>query len=593
MKRLWSVEELIEHWSVSPADRTLVHRKEGWTRLGLVAQLAFYRLYARFPAHRREFAPAVVEHLAEQIDVLPSTLDGYDCDDRTGRRHREKILEYLGVAPFDLVAEAEFRSWLMTEALPNEPNADALNEWTTRWLLESKIDRPGEYGFDRIVRSSRYAHDESVFTQVLERLDSATRRRIDDLLADDPGFERLRADPGRVGLESLLEEVEKLNRLRELALPAGILRPFHPELVKRFRRRAATESAWELARHPADIRFPLLVFYCVPREAELVDALVELLLQITHRMTARAERRVIEELLGDVQYVRGKTGLLYRIAEAAAENPDGVVRDVIFPVASEETIGNLLKEYRASDKRYAERVHTAIRLSYGSHYRRMMPKLLDALEFRSNNAVHRPLLDALDTIKSRRDEQKQHYPISEIAVEGVIRPKWRTVVIRYATALRERTADAESLLRRFTRSNLQHPTYRALAELGKAAKTLFLCDYLDSEGLRREIHEGLNVVESWNSANSFIFFGKGGEVATNRVEDQEVSVLALHLLQSCLVYINTLMLQRVLEEPPWRTRMTEVDLRGLTPLVYAHVSPYGSFELKMDQRIDIELKEAS
>jgi hypothetical protein len=120
---------------------------------------------------------------------------------------------------------------------------------------------------------------------------------------------------------------------------------------------------------------------------------------------------------------------------------------------------------------------------------------------------------------------------------------------------------------------LQHPTYRALAELGKAAKTLFLCDYLDSEGLRREIHEGLNVVESWNRANSFIFFGKGGEVATNRVEDQEVSVLALHLLQSCLVYINTLMLQRVLEESPWRTRMTEVDLRGLTPLVYAHVTP--------------------
>ena len=34
---------------------------------------------------------------------------------------------------------------------------------------------------------------------------------------------------------------------------------------------------------------------------------------------------------------------------------------------------------------------------------------------------------------------------------------------------------------------------------------------------------------------------KGGEVATNRLEDQKVSVLALHLLQSCLVYINTLM----------------------------------------------------
>ncbi len=166
-------------------------------------------------------------------------------------------------------------------------------------------------------------------------------------------------------------------------------------------------------------------------------------------------------------------------------------------------------------------------------------------------------------------------------------------MVRYATALQERTADAESILRRFTRSNMQHPTYRALAELGKATKTIFLCEYIDSEALRREIHEGLNVVENWNSANSFIFFGKGGEVATNRLEDQEVSVLALHLLQSCLVYINTLMLQRVLEEPLWGKRMTEVDLRALTRLVYGHVSPYGSFELKMHERIDIEMKLAS
>jgi TnpA family transposase len=34
-------------------------------------------------------------------------------------------------------------------------------------------------------------------------------------------------------------------------------------------------------------------------------------------------------------------------------------------------------------------------------------------------------------------------------------------------ALRLGTADAESLLRRFTKSNVQHPTYKALCELGK------------------------------------------------------------------------------------------------------------------------------
>ena len=61
--------------------------------------------------------------------------------------------------------------------------------------------------------------------------------------------------------------------------------------------------------------------------------------------------------------------------------------------------------------------------------------------------------------------------------------------------------------------------------------------------LRQEINAGLNVVENWNSANSFIFDGQGGEIATNRLEDQELAVLCLHLLQISLVYIITLMIQ--------------------------------------------------
>ena len=161
-------------------------------------------------------------------------------------------------------------------------------------------------------------------------------------------------------------------------------------------------------------------------------------------------------------------------------------------------------------------------------------------------------------------------------------------LIKFATALRLGTADAESILRRFTKSNVQHPTYKALCELGKALKTVFLCDYLQLETLRREIQQGLNVVENWNSANDFILYGKGGEFASNRLEDQEILMLALHLLQVSLVYVNMLMIQQVLADPGWQDRLTAVDLRALSPLKWQHVNPYGTFTLSMKERLPLE-----
>lgn len=160
-------------------------------------------------------------------------------------------------------------------------------------------------------------------------------------------------------------------------------------------------------------------------------------------------------------------------------------------------------------------------------------------------------------------------------------------MVKYATARRLGTADAEAILRRFTRPGPQHPTYAALVELGRAVKTIFLADYLASPSLRREVHEGLQVVEHWNSGNDYVFYGKDSELTGADRDSQQVSMLALHLLQAALVHVNVLLVQHVLADPGWQGRLGEHDRRGLTPLFWHHINPYGHFRLDLDSHLDL------
>jgi hypothetical protein len=55
------------------------------------------------------------------------------------------------------------------------------------------------------------------------------------------------------------------------------------------------------------------------------------------------------------------------------------------------------------------------------------------------------------------------------------------------------------------------------------------------------------------------------------------------------VHLNTLLVQRVLEEADWAGRLnTDEDRRGLTPLFWSNINPHGTFRLDMNRRLDLD-----
>jgi hypothetical protein len=227
----------------------------------------------------------------------------------------------------------------------------------------------------------------------------------------------------------ILKELVKLEQLTVLDLPADLFAGVSPKFIHSYCLRAATEPPREMRLHPAPIRYTLLAAFCWQRRQEVIDGLVELLIRIVHRIGVRAEKKIVKELLSDFQRIHGKTTLLFKIAEVALDNPEGTIKDVLYPIVSEKTLEALVKEYRSQGPAYRQHVHTLIRSSYSHHYRRMLPLILEALTFRSNNSAHQPVIDALAWLQAHREDRYQFVGCGEVPVDGVVRPQMQDILL--------------------------------------------------------------------------------------------------------------------------------------------------------------------
>ncbi len=121
--------------------------------------------------------------------------------------------------------------------------------------------------------------------------------------------------------------------------------------------------------------------------------------------------------------------ILSRAAEEVVGEPDGIVRDVIFPRVKEETFTNLVAEFRLKSPQLRLLRQTVMHQKFARHYRRMLPTLLETLQFRSENRFQ-PIIEALQVIQRNIRLHAEHFPTGEeIPLDGIVTPKWRERVL--------------------------------------------------------------------------------------------------------------------------------------------------------------------
>lgn len=349
LKRNWTEEELVGRWTLFPDELALAGAKTGHTRLGFAVMLRFFAGEGRFPHDKHEVPVEVLRFVGEQVgepaEAGPEGWLRYDWSGRSIKYHRAEIRGFFGFREATTQDGEDVAGWLLEEVLPREQDTEKLRAAFYERCRALKIEPPTPGRVDRLVASAARRFEERFCASVFDRLSEDALLKMDALLATERGTDNVafddpvpvaeqypmrrsvlawvKADPGRASLESVLDEVKKLGRVREIGLPPDLFAGDPPALVKEHRRRAAAEVASELRAHSTERRATLMAALLWWREREITDGLLDLLVRVVHKTGARAERRVEKELLEDLKRVTGKTNLLFTMAEAAVGNPEG------------------------------------------------------------------------------------------------------------------------------------------------------------------------------------------------------------------------------------------------------------------------------
>ncbi len=428
-----------EDWLIVRAEEHLLANRTPQGRLGFATLLKFFQVKGRFPDHRGEISDDILAIIANQVGGSVEAWHELDWEGRTIKRYRAEIREWCGFREAALSDLDQFKRWLVEEAIPKEHRADCLREALLEQFRNRRIEPPAPDHLSRFIQSAIQEHETRFCKSVFQVLDSATVKRLDDLLLVQSSEENkmewtvwqtLKAEPGKAGLDSVKEAVSRLNRVREVGLPADLFKGVPPKLLDRYAKRASVEEPFELRRHAEPLRATLMAVFLHRRSEDLTDHLVDLLVETVHKMGKKAEKKVEESREVAIQNAAsGKMDKLYRMAKASLEAPKGVVEEVIFPAAPEQWLRTFIAEVE-NGVEYKGKVRGALQRSYRSHYRRMLPMLLNNLKFKCANVQHQPVMEALKVIKENIEHKGPIYPTKiQVPLKGVVPSAWRSLVV--------------------------------------------------------------------------------------------------------------------------------------------------------------------
>ena len=158
-------------------------------------------------------------------------------------------------------------------------------------------------------------------------------------------------------------------------------------------------------------------------------------------------------------------------------------------------------------------------------------------------------------------------------------------LLRLAASIMTR-AVAPSTILKWCSSSKSSELAKALRELGRIERTMFMIEWYSSPALRRRCQAGLNKGEAAHKLKRAVFFHERGEIRDRSFDSQAYRASGLNLVVSAIVHWNTVYLSRATAHLRQQGRhIPDELLKHVSPLSWEHINLTGIYSWDAEQQM--------
>lgn len=317
-----SARELQELYTPSHAEIALAHRhaREATSVFGFLVLLKTFQRLGYF-IMLRDVPEAIVDQVAESVGllILPN-IRTYD-ESGTRSRHLNLIREYLGVQVFNDTGRTVLEDGLRDLARSKQDLRDLING-AVELLVKESFELPSFTVLENTAERMRAELHRTLFQQVVDLLDEASRTKLDDLLTA-PGktlsttrWNDLKLEPGRPTLKQVREWLLHQQWLSSLQLPIKLDGLFSEAKLLHFAEEAKSLNAARMQEMEARKRYTLMLCLLHVQDASVLDSLTELFNRRLAKITSLAQAQLERERAAAEGRVNALVATLRGVASA-------------------------------------------------------------------------------------------------------------------------------------------------------------------------------------------------------------------------------------------------------------------------------------